>query len=72
MIIIRCANGIALFKITRLPKTDSLQWQSLADGAVHSSPRTPTGWQDFLSTMAQKAITLNGAITHIVDLPEME
>lgn len=71
MIIIRCANGVALFQITRNKLTDSLAWTCLSDASTGSQPRTPAGWEQLLRDMAQKATSLRGTISQVVDLPEI-
>ena len=71
MIIFRCQNGLALFRITRDRPSDSLQWHCLTDGSLGEGARTPAGYEQLLKDMATKAVALRGSILQVLDLSEL-
>jgi hypothetical protein len=71
MIVLRCANGVVLFSVTRNKVTDSLVWTCINDSSQGSSPRTNVGYEQLLRDMATKAVALRGQIQQIADLHEV-
>lgn len=71
MIILRCANGVALFRIRTQKQGDELIWLCLTDGSSGSQPRTSSGIEQALKDMVSKAQALRGPVQQIVDLLEL-
>jgi hypothetical protein len=71
MIIARCQNGVVLFKIVRIKQIDSLEWLCLNDNSSGQQPRTPSGYEQFIRDMAQKAVSLRGTLLQVTELSEV-
>lgn len=72
MIVVRCATGIALFQVTKSRIDDTITWTCLNDNATETQPRTNVGFEAFLRDLALHAVALRGAISNIIDLPEVQ
>lgn len=71
MIIVRCQNGIVLFRLQLLKESDSLSWTCLNDGTTGQQLRTGSGLEQLLKDMATKSTNLRGQLLQVVDLPEI-
>lgn len=71
MIVFRCANGIALFRVGLIKQSNTMGWRCLNDGTTNQNDRTDAGLEQFLLSMAQKATQLKGAVQQIVDIAEV-
>lgn len=71
MIILKCANGYVGFTITRQSEADTLTWHCVNDSSTQTTPRTPAGLQQLITTAVGHAVALQGAFQELWDIPEI-
>ena len=72
MLLVRCANGVVAFRVATDVHTQHVSWQCVNDGSTSVQPRTPVGYQQLLTGLAQKAVALQGNIVQLIDIAELQ